>query len=166
MEPVLRPSTLADLETHTAHRVAMFRDMDMGDEAGRTRMAGAFRERLRTWLVQGEARGWVVEADGVPVAGALVFLKEGLPVPHLETCVRAYLANVFVDPGWRGRGLARRLTEAALGCCRDLGLPVLELHASLQAEPLYQAMGFRPTSEYRMVLDPGVQVPKQWQDRR
>ena len=42
----------------------------------------------------------------------------------------------------------------------------MELHASLQAEPLYKSMGFTPTSEYRMVLDPGVELPRQWKDRR
>lgn len=166
MEPTIRPAVLADLDTHVDHRVAMFRDMGMGDEGGRERMAAAFRERLRTWLLQGEARGWIAEAEGRAVAGALVFLKESLPVPHLESCVRAYLANVFVDPAWRGRGLARRLTEAALDFCRSQGIPVMELHASLQAEPLYRALGFVPTSEFRMVLDSAVDVPQQWKDRR
>jgi GNAT superfamily N-acetyltransferase len=166
MEPTIRPSSPADLESHVAHRVAMFRDMGMGEEAGRARMGTAFRERLRTWMIQGEARGWVAEADGQVVAGALVFLKESLPVPHLETCVRAYLANVFVEPAWRGQGLARRLTEASLAFCRGRGIPVVELHASLQAEPLYRSMGFVPTSEYRLVLDPAVAVPDQWKDRR
>ena len=166
MNPAIRTSTLADLESHVDHRVAMFRDMDMGDEEGRTRMGGAFRERLRTWMIQGEARGWVAEADGEVVAGALVFLKESLPVPHLESCVRAYLANVFVVPAWRSKGLARSLTEAVLDFCRGQSIPVLELHASLQAEPLYKAMGFVPTSEYRMVLDAGVKLPAQWQNRR
>jgi GNAT superfamily N-acetyltransferase len=166
MEPTIRPSLLADLETHVAHRFAMFRDMGMGDDAGRERMGTAFRERLRTWMIQGVARGWIAEAEGQAAAGALVFLKESLPVPHLETCVRAYLANVFVDPHWRGKGLARRLSETALDFCRGQGIPVMELHASLQAEPLYRSMGFVPTSEFRMVLDPSVEVPRQWKDRR
>ena len=100
MDATFRPSRPSDLELHVAHRVAMFEDMGMGDEVGRARMAAAFRERLRTWLLQGEARGWVAEAEGRVVAGALVFLKESLPVPHLETCVRAYLANVYVKPAW------------------------------------------------------------------
>ena len=41
--PTLRPSKLADLETHVAHRIAMFRDMEMGSEEGLKRMAEAFR---------------------------------------------------------------------------------------------------------------------------
>ena len=166
MVPTFRPSTQDDLEQHVLHRSAMFRDMAMGDEAGIQRMEAAFRERLRTWMIQGEARGWVCEEDGQVVGGALVFLKEALPVPNLPSCVRAYLANVYVQPGHRNQGIARRLTEAAIDGCKAWGIPVLELHASLQAEPLYRAMGFTPTSEYRMVLDEGVAVPQQWKDRR
>ncbi|MBI4912709.1 MAG: GNAT family N-acetyltransferase [Acidobacteria bacterium] len=166
MEAILRSSGPQDLETHVAHRAAMFRDMDMGDEEGIRRMAGAFRERLRTWMALGEAHGWIAELGGRPVGGALLFLKESLPVPHLPVNVRGYLANVYVEPPCRGQGLARRLAEAAIACSREHGLPVLELHASLASEPLFQSLGFMPTSEYRLVLDPGVAVPRQWRDRR
>ncbi len=65
-----RLSTLADLETHVAHRVAMFKDMEMGSEEGLKRMAESFRTQLRNWLVTGQCRGLVMEESGKAVASS------------------------------------------------------------------------------------------------
>jgi GNAT superfamily N-acetyltransferase len=166
MDATLRPSTLDDLELHAAHRVAMFRDMDYGDDAGRARMADAFRERLRTWLATGEVAGVVAEAEGRIVAGALIQFREALPSPLAPMAVRGYLFNVFTEPAARGRGLAKRMTEALLQEARRRGVGMVELHASRDAERLYRAMGFEPTPEFRLILDPDLPVQGQWKDRR
>ncbi|HJV49004.1 MAG TPA: GNAT family N-acetyltransferase [Geothrix sp.] len=164
--PTLRPSTSADLETHVAHRVAMFRDMEMGSEEGLKRMAEAFRHQLRGWLVTGQCRGLVAEQDGKPVASVLMLMKETVPTPVTPLSVRGYLFNVYTEPSHRRRGLAALLTEAALDLARDLGIEIMELHASLEAEGLYQRMGFVPTSEMRLVMGAGIKTPKQWKHRR
>ncbi|MBP1772398.1 MAG: acetyltransferase, family [Holophagaceae bacterium] len=166
MSPTLRPSTLADLETHVVHRMAMFRDMEMGTEEGLKRMAEAFRNQLRGWLVTGQCRGLVLEDEGRVVASVLLLLKETVPTPVSPLAVRGYLFNVYTDPSHRRRGLAARLTDAALDLARDLGIEIMELHASLEAEGLYQRMGFVPTSEMRLVMSSGIKTPKQWKHRR
>jgi len=166
MSPTLRPSTLADLETHVAHRIAMFRDMEMGSEEGLKRMAEAFRHLLRGWLVTGQCRGLVLEDEGRVVASVLMLLKDTVPTPVTPLSVRGYLFNVYTDPSHRRRGLAARLTDAALDLARDLGIEIMELHASLEAEGLYQRMGFVPTSEMRLVMGAGIKTPKQWKHRR
>lgn len=166
MDPLLRPSSLADLELHVTHRVAMFADMDYGDDAGRAAMAAAFRDRLRTWLSTGEVRGVVAEAEGRVVAGALLQLKEALPNPLSPQAVRGYLFNVYTEPPSRGRGLARRMTEALLDVAQAQGIGMVDLHASRDAEALYRSMGFEPTPEFRLILDPTIRKPGQWQERR
>ena len=130
MNATLRTSTLADLETHVAHRVAMFKDMEMGSEEGLKRMAEAFRTQLRNWLVTGQCRGLVLEESGKAVASVLLLMKESVPTPVTPLSVRGYLFNVFTVPSHRRKGLAARLTDAALDLARDLGLEIVELHAS------------------------------------
>lgn len=164
--PTLRPSKPADLETHVAHRVAMFRDMEMGSEEGLKRMAEAFRHQLRGWLVTGQCRGLVLEEQGRIVASVLMLMKDTLPTPVTPLSVRGYLFNVYTEPSHRRRGLAARLTDAALDLARDLGIEIVELHASLEAEGMYQRMGFVPTSEMRLVMGAGIKTPKQWKHRR
>jgi len=165
MDFKLRPSTLADLDLHVSHRVAMFADMDYGDEAGREIMAATFRDRLRTWLSTGEVRGVVAASDGRVVAGALLQFKEALPNPLSPQAVRGYLFNVYTDPAFRGRGLARQMTNALLEVAKAQGVGMVELHASRDAETLYRSMGFEPTPEFRLILDKGIQKPGQWKDR-
>lgn len=166
MSPTLRTSTLADLETHVAHRVAMFRDMEMGSEDALKRMADAFRHLLRGWLVTGQCRGLVLEDQGRVVSSVLMLMRESLPSPVTPLSVRGYLFNVYTEPAYRRRGLAARLTDAALELARELGIEIMELHASLEAEGLYQRMGFAPTSEMRLVMGAGIKTPKQWKHRR
>lgn len=166
MTATLRPSTPADLEIHLAHRLTMFRDMEMGSEEGLKRMAEAFRPQLRSWLHTGQCRGFLAEEDGHPVASVLMLMKEAIPTPVTPLSVRGYLFNVYTEPSHRRRGLAARLTDAALELARELGLEMVELHASLEAEGMYQRMGFVPTSEMRLVMGAGIKTPKQWKHRR
>jgi GNAT superfamily N-acetyltransferase len=166
MPPVLRASTLADLEIHVSHRMAMFKDMEMGTEAGIKQMADAFRPMLRNMLVTGQCRGFVLEENKQVVAGLLLMLKESLPTPVTPLSVRGYLFNLYTAPSHRRKGVASRLTDAALDLARDLGIEIVELHASLEAEGMYQRMGFVPTSEMRLVMGAGIRTPKQWKHRR
>lgn len=166
MDFTLRATTLSDLELHVHHRVVMFKDMDYGDDAGREAMAATFRDRLRTWLSTGEVRGVLAESAGRVVAGALLQLKEALPNPLSPQAVRGYLFNVYTDPEFRSRGLARQMTLALLEVARTQGIGMVELHASKHAEALYRSMGFEPTPEFRLILDEGIQKPGQWLERR
>lgn len=166
MNAILRPSTLADLETHVAHRLALFRDMGTGSEEGLRRMAEVFRTQLRSWLVTGQCRGFLMEDAGRPVAGVLMLMRETLPTPVTPLSVRGYLFNIYTEPSHRRQGLAARLTDAALDLAREMGLEIMELHTSLEAEGLYQRMGFVPTSEMRLVMGAGIKTPKLWKHRR
>lgn len=165
MNATLRPSTPADLETHVAHRLAMFRTMKVGTEEGLSRMAEAFRPQLRTWLHTGQCRGFIVEEDGRAVASVLLLMRDAIPTPVTPLSVRGYLFNIYTEPAHRRRGLAARLTDAVLDLARELGLEILEVHASLEAEGLYQRLGFMPTSEMRLVMSAGIKTPKQWKHR-
>ncbi len=166
MSLTLRPSTLADLETHVAHRVAMFRDMEVGSEEGLKRMADAFRHQLRVWLVTGQCRGLMLEDQGRIVASLLLQLRDTVPTPVTPLSVRGYLFNLYTDPSYRRQGLAARITDAMLELARGIGVEIMELHSSLEAEGLYQRMGFVPTSEMRLVMGAGIKTPKLWKHRR
>lgn len=52
------------------------------------------------------------------------------------------------------RGLARQLMDAALAWCSLNQVRAVILHASDDGRRLYQSMGFKPTNEMRIVLDP------------
>ena len=114
----------------------------------------------------GQCRGLVLEEQGRTIASVLMLLKDTMPTPVTPLSVRGYLFNVYTEPTHRRRGLAARLTDAALDLARGLGVEIMELHASLEAEGMYQRMGFVPTSEMRLVMGAGIKTPKQWKHRR
>ncbi|MCF6378189.1 GNAT family N-acetyltransferase [Nocardioides KLBMP 9356] len=73
---------------------------------------------------------WVAEADGAVVGEASLHLSR---VAAGEEVVRlAWLHGLSVDPDWRRRGIARRLTEARLGEVDRLDAPAV-VAAAIQA---------------------------------
>jgi len=50
------------------------------------------------------------------------------------------------------RGIGRQLTQTIIAWCRERGFEWIYLHASDQGRPLYQSLGFVPSSEMRLKL--------------
>lgn len=79
-----------------------------------------------------------------------------LPDPHEGT--RAQLVRLYVDPGHWGRGIGRRLHDAALGHLRAAGYRVVVLwvlEANVRARTMYERWGWRATPG-RQTQFPGV----------
>lgn len=112
---------------------------------------------LAASLELGRGAGWVIEASGEPLPGAEAWTRTAdAPVAQRpEVCGyalflllpgEAELLRVAVVPERRGRGLARRLLEVALGELAAGGRPrcFLEVRAANRAAvSLYERLGFR-----------------------
>ena len=62
------------------------------------------------------------------------------------------IVNVYTEPAYRRRGLARRLMIAMLDWLRQQGYGTVSLHASDYGRPLYESLGFKVTNEMRLQL--------------
>ncbi|HWH07967.1 MAG TPA: GNAT family N-acetyltransferase, partial [Candidatus Thermoplasmatota archaeon] len=113
-----------------------------------------YRRWLRPRLRSGSLVAWVAEARGRPVASACVWVQPVQPRPTMPGGRIPYLLSVYVDPAHRGRGLATRLTKAAIAWCEAEGHAKLALHASAQGRGVYERLGFEPTTEMRLTLRP------------
>ena len=92
------------------------------------------------------------DADGVTILGALT-----LVVFRIPTGVRAWIEDVVVDGGARGRGVGERLNQFALDLARARGAKTVDLTSRPSREAanrLYQRLGFvaRETNVYRYEL--------------
>jgi ribosomal protein S18 acetylase RimI-like enzyme len=90
----------------------------------------------------------VGERDG-PIVGMLTLVTFRLP-----TGVRAWIEDVVVDTGSRGRGVGEALTQAAIELAADRGAQTVDLTSRPSREAanrLYRRMGFeqRETNVYR-----------------
>ena len=65
---------------------------------------------------------------------------------------RGNILNVYTEPGFRRRGLARCLVEAALHWCKANEIDIVILHASQEGRRLYESLGFQTGNEMRIKL--------------
>lgn len=68
----------------------------------------------------------------------------------------ARIRAIFVHPNWTGRGIARRLVATAEASAARAGFRRFELLATLNAEPVYVALGYRALGRVRLELLNGV----------
>jgi ribosomal protein S18 acetylase RimI-like enzyme len=65
---------------------------------------------------------------------------------------RGNVLNVYTEPEFRHRGLARWLIEAARHWCKTNEIDCVTLQASQQARRLYESLGFQTSNEMRIKL--------------
>ncbi|RAO74427.1 GNAT family N-acetyltransferase [Dyella jiangningensis] len=136
-----------DLELICRHREAMFRDAGKGDDVLRP-MTAHFREWLRPRLANGSYFGFMMSDGGTVVAGIGLMLIDWPPHPaHPLQDQRGYVLNVFVEPDYRHRGLARALMRLADEEFGRRGIGYAVLHATDKGRPLYLGMGWNGTTE-------------------
>jgi len=150
----IREGTIADAETIVHHRREMFFDMGKQNPAVLDEMAKSFRPWLAEKVSKREYLSWfAIAEDGSVAAGAGLWLMNWPPSLRISEPWRGNILNVYTERGHRRRGLARRLVTAATEWCRANGISVVILHASDEGRPLYEALGFQPTNELRLILD-------------
>jgi GNAT superfamily N-acetyltransferase len=135
----------------------MFRDMGDINAALEEDLREAARWQIDEAMAAGEYVAWVAHPADAPqriVAGTGVQLRRLLPRPagdglRLLVGREAIVLSMYVERAYRRRGLARRLMETILAWVPTTDIARLVLHASAEGRPLYESMGFEPTSELR-----------------
>lgn len=143
-----RSASVANAALITAHRKAMFADIGKTPASILDAVSHNFEPWVARMLTDGKYIGWVTENESKPVASAGLFVLDW--APHILDPAgehRGYLLNVFVEPGFRRRGLARTLVDLCLGEARRRHIRVVSLHSSDAGKALYEGLGFRPTNE-------------------
>lgn len=152
--PTNRVATVADAALIAAHRHAMFAEMRTSNESALAEMSRHFEPWLEGMIAAGKYIGWIVEEAGEPVASAGFFELEWPPHPlHPTVSHRGYLLNFWVDPAYRGRGLARSLVRTAVDEAQRRKICFVSLHASDAGRPVYEAEGFRASNEMFKIME-------------
>ena len=144
----IRQATLSDLPLLLRYRRAMAEEMDGTDEAAVNRMIAALEPYLRSSIPEGRWHSWIAEPGGC----ASVEIVRWVPGRQDPTPRRAWIHSLYVEPAFRRHGIGRQLTARITAWCREQGFEWVYLHASEQGRPLYESLGFRPSSEMRLKL--------------
>lgn len=143
----IRPLQSSDLDLICRHRHEMFREAGRSDTA-LTAMAEPFRAWLEPRLHDGRYFGFIAERDGAAIGGIGLMEIDWPPHPsHPLDDRRGYVLNVYVEPGHRGRGVARRLMAEADAEFARRGIAYVVLHATDAGRPVYEASGWAASSE-------------------
>lgn len=150
----IREAADDDIATLVRVRRLMFESMEYQDRNRLDEADAAFDEYLRREMPAGDVMGWIAEdPETGAVAGGLTCIWVQWPSsPYIAGEGRAYLFGLYVYPEYRRKGIARSLVETARDEAGRRGTGAVMLHASDMGRPLYETMGFEPTSEMRLIL--------------
>jgi ribosomal protein S18 acetylase RimI-like enzyme len=143
-----RVATEADAALIAAHRHAMFADMGGTPASALDEMSRTFLPWVARMIAAGKYIGWITEDGDRPVAGAGLLILDW-PSHPLDPAAehRGYLLNVFVEPDYRRRGLAKALVETCMAEAHRRNLRIVALHSADAARRIYESLGFRTTNE-------------------
>jgi GNAT superfamily N-acetyltransferase len=150
---VIRQAGLADIPEVLRQRREMYRDMGHRDEARLDGMIATSAKYLHEAMPAGSFHAWLAQTSGADmVGGGAVIVSPWLSRPHSLECRQASILNVYTYPRYRRQGVAREVMQTMIGWCREQGFAYVSLHASEDGKPLYEELGFEPTTEMRLKL--------------
>ena len=149
----IRRATVADLDHVVRHRQLMFAEMNEHTADELDAIIPVSRSYFEEALADGGYCGWLAETEsGRVIAGGGVVIVRWPGYPRSSRPRRAWILNMYTEPEYRRRGIARQLMTTMLDWCRAEGFPAVSLHASSEGRPLYEQLGFRATNEMRLKL--------------
>ena len=152
MQITIREGAIADIPVIARHRRRMCEDMGYADSDALSTMVEVTSEYLKKAILEHTFRSWLAcDDDRVVAGGALVICAWPAHAYDLE-CRRATILNVYTEPEYRRRGIARQVMQTMIAWCRQEGFARVTLHASDDGRHLYESLGFEESNEMRLKL--------------
>lgn len=117
----------------------------------RAEFVAAYTAAARSEIEQGTHHAWLAEADGQPIACAVLIWWLAPPNMHQLRRRRGFVTSVYTQVPYRRQGIARRLMRMLIDHARAQGIHRLILWPSDFGESLYRELGFVPS--HAMELD-------------
>lgn len=168
MRIIYKKAAAADIDLLTETRITVLKaanklppDTDMSEVERQS------YEYYRQALSDGTHIAYLV-FDGSRFAGAGgVSFYRVMPTYHNPSGRKAYIMNMYTDPDYRRKGIARGTLDRLISDIRERGITSVSLEATEMGRPLYEKYGF-VQSEDEMYLpegalfrrEPGAVLPK------
>lgn len=94
----------------------------------------------------------LAEENGICIGTGIVFYYDSVPSPFNITGKNSYITSMYVESGYRRRGIGAEILERVIECVKKRGVKVIFLSASEMGRPMYVKRGFTD-SKNGMLLD-------------
>ena len=148
----IREGTVTDIPEIVRQRRCMYEDMGHTDADALAAMATLTADYLRKAIPEGSFRSWLAFDNGHVVAGGALVISPWPSHAYDLECRRATILNVYTEPEYRLRGIARQIMETIIAWCKQEGFARVTLHASEDGRRLYESLGFVDSNEMRLNL--------------
>jgi GNAT superfamily N-acetyltransferase len=149
---IIRQGTMADIPEIARQRRRMCEDMNYTDAEALSTMVTVTADYLKKAIPEGSFRSWLACDNGRVVAGGAVVISSWPAHAYDLECRRATILNVYTEPEYRRRGIARQIMETMIAWCKQERFARVSLHASEHGRPLYESLGFEDSNEMRLNL--------------
>jgi GNAT superfamily N-acetyltransferase len=150
--PAIREASASDIPEILRQRRRMYEDMNYIDPIALNKMASLSSAYLTTAVADGSFRAWLATDGDRVVAGGAVVVSPWPAHPYDLECRRATILNVYTDPQYRRRGVARKVMQTMIAWCQREGFARVTLHASDDGRRLYESLGFEASNEMTLKL--------------
>ncbi len=148
----IREGTVVDIPEISRQRRRMCEDMHYTDAQALSAMVDVTIGYLKKAIPEGSFRSWLACDDARIVAGGAVVISPWPSHAYDLECRRATILNVYTEPEYRRRGIARQIMQTIIAWCKQEGFARVSLHASEDGRHLYESLGFVDSNEMRLNL--------------
>src|SRR5215471_12350798 len=152
LDLTIRKAASPDIPEIIRQRRRMYEDMNYKDAHALTTMASLTTDFLANAIPNGTFHAWLASYKDHTVAGGAIIVSPWPAHAYDLECRRATILNVYTDPNYRRRGIARQLMETMIAWCKQQGFARVTLHASEDGRHLYESLGFADSNEMRLDL--------------
>lgn len=146
----VRRAAVQDIPLILLHRQKMYENMGEDTPEMIQKAVESFLEWVPSQIENETYIGWIGMVDGVAVASVGMFLYPW--TPSWKPRFRAYVLNVYTEPDYRRRGIAKQLMQTLIEFAREKEVEAITLAASDAGMPLYRELGFESFPEDYLIL--------------
>src|SRR5450759_2221901 len=118
---LIRAASLADIPEILRQRRRMYEDTHHTDSVVLDAVVSLSSAYLKTAIADGSFRAWLAADRDRIIAGGAVIISPLPAHPYDLECRRATILNVYTDPEYRRRGIARKLMQTIIAWCQREG---------------------------------------------
>lgn len=148
MQIIYKRAAAEDIEQLTETRIRVLRAANkLSPDTDMSEVERQSYEYYRQALSDGTHIAYLVfDGSRFVGAGGVSFYRV-MPTYHNPSGCKAYIMNMYTDPEYRRRGIARGTLDRLISDARERGITSISLEATEMGRPLYEKYGFVKTED-------------------